>query len=150
MSMAVSLEARAPLLDHKLIDFVTEVPASLKLAGLETKHLLKEAVKDLIPTEILHRPKQGFGVPIQEWINQQLRTRIRDTLSDARTRQRGYINSDYLDVLLDEHERGRRDHSMGLWSLLMLELWHRRFVDGGSSNRVLKAEHEPVLAVEGN
>jgi asparagine synthase (glutamine-hydrolysing) len=131
MSMAVSLEARAPLLDHKLIDFVTGVPASLKLAGMETKHLLKEAVKDLIPAEILHRPKQGFGVPIQEWINQQLRSRIRDTLRDARTRQRGYINSNYLDVLLDEHERGRRDHSMGLWSLLMLELWHRRFLDGG-------------------
>jgi asparagine synthase (glutamine-hydrolysing) len=150
MSMAVSLEARAPLLDHKLIDFVTGVPASLKLAGLETKHLFKEAVKDLIPTEILHRPKQGFGVPIQEWINQQLRTRIRDTLSDARTRQRGYINSSYLDVLLDEHERGRRDHSMALWSLLMFELWHRQFVDGGSSNPVFKTEHEPVLAVEGN
>jgi asparagine synthase (glutamine-hydrolysing) len=115
-----------------LIDFVTGVPASLKLAGVETKHLLKEAVKDLIPAEILHRPKQGFGVPIQEWINQQLRSRIRDTLRDPRTRQRGYINSNYLDVLLDEHERGRRDHSMGLWSLLMLELWHRRFVDGGS------------------
>jgi len=131
MSMAVSLEARAPLLDHKLIDFVTGVPASLKLAGFQTKHLLKEAVKDLIPAEILHRPKQGFGVPIQEWINQQLRSRIRDTLRDARTRQRGYINSNYLDVLLDEHERGRRDHSMGLWSLLMLELWHRRFLDGG-------------------
>jgi len=131
MSMAVSLEARAPLLDHKLIDFVTGVPASLKLAGFQTKHLLKEAVKDLIPAEILHRPKQGFGVPIQEWINQQLRSRIRDTLRDARTRQRGYINSNYLDILLDEHERGRRDHSMGLWSLLMLELWHRRFLDGG-------------------
>src|SRR6185369_8571785 len=131
MSMAVSLEARAPLLDHKLIDFVTGVPASLKLAGFQTKHLLKEAVKDLIPAEILHRPKKGFGVPIQEWINQQLRSRIRDTLRDARTRQRGYINSNYLDILLDEHERGRRDHSMGLWSLLMLELWHRRFLDGG-------------------
>jgi len=131
MSMAVSLEARAPLLDHKLIDFVTGVPASLKLAGFQTKHLLKEAVKDLIPADILHRPKQGFGVPIQEWINQQLRSRIRDTLRDARTRQRGYINSNYLDILLDEHERGRRDHSMGLWSLLMLELWHRRFLDGG-------------------
>jgi asparagine synthase (glutamine-hydrolysing) len=89
MSMAVSLEARAPLLDHKLIDFVTRVPAALKLAGLETKHLLKQAVADLIPGEILHRPKQGFGVPIQEWINQQLRSRIRDTLSDSRTRQRG-------------------------------------------------------------
>ena len=133
MSMAVSLEARAPLLDHKLIDFVTTVPASLKLKGLETKHLLKRAVADLVPAEILHRPKQGFGVPIQEWINQQLRERIRDTLNDARTRQRGYIDSRYLDILLTEHERGRRDHSMGLWALLMFELWHRQFVDQGGA-----------------
>lgn len=134
MSMAVSLEARAPLLDHKLIEFVTTVPSTLKLAGLETKHLLKRAVKDLVPAGILHRPKQGFGVPIQEWINQQLRSRIRDTLSDSRARQRGYIDSHYVDVLLDEHERGRRDHSMGLWSLFMLELWQRRFMDAGSDN----------------
>lgn len=129
MSMAVSLEARAPLLDHKLIDFVTRIPAGMKLAGLETKHLLKRAVQDLIPSEILHRPKQGFGVPIQEWINQQLRERMRETLTEPRTRQRGYVNPKYVDVLLDEHERGRRDHSTGLWALLMLELWHRQFVD---------------------
>ena len=129
MSMAVSLEARAPLLDHKLIEFVTGIPSSLKLAGLETKHLLKRAVSDLVPAEILHRPKQGFGVPIQEWINQQLRSRIRDTLSDARTRRRDYVDPRYVDVLLDEHERGRRDHSMGLWALVMLELWHRQFLD---------------------
>ena len=96
---------------------------------METKHILKRAVKDLVPAEILDRPKQGFGVPIQEWINQQLRSRIRDTLSDARTRQRGYVDSRYVDVLLDEHERGRRDHSMALWSLVMLELWHRQFLD---------------------
>ena len=137
MSMAVSLEARAPLLDHKLIEFVTRVPASLKLAGSETKHLLKEAVKDLIPREILHRPKQGFGVPIQEWINQQLRTRIRETLNDPRTRQRGYVDAKYLNILLDEHERGRRDHSMRVWSLFMLELWHRQFVDAGINSKVL-------------
>jgi len=133
MSMAVSLEARAPLLDHKLIDFVTRIPASMKLAGLETKHLLKRAVQDLIPHEILHRPKQGFGVPIQEWINQQLRGRIRETLTEQRTRQRGYVNAKYIDVLLDEHERGRRDHSTSLWALLMLELWHRQFVDQSGS-----------------
>jgi asparagine synthase (glutamine-hydrolysing) len=132
MSMAVSLEARAPLLDHKLIEFVTTVPSTLKLAGLETKHLLKRAVRDLVPAGILHRPKQGFGVPIDEWINQELRSRIRGTLCDARTRQRGYIDSRYVDVLLDEHERGRRNHSMGLWSLFMLELWQRRFMDAGS------------------
>jgi asparagine synthase (glutamine-hydrolysing) len=129
MSMAVSLEARAPLLDHKLIDFVTRIPASMKLAGDETKHILKRAVSDLVPTEILNRPKQGFGVPVQEWINQQLRERMHETLSDSRTRERGYINSAYLEVLLDEHERSRRDHSAGLWALLMLELWHRQFVD---------------------
>ncbi len=146
MSMAVSLEARAPLLDHKLIDFVARVPGSLKLAGLETKHLLKRAVRDLVPEEILHRPKQGFGVPIQEWINQQLRERIRDTLSESRTRQRGYIDTKYLDVLLAEHERGRRDHSMGLWALLMFELWHRQFVDGsGSSRNTVHSELAPAV-----
>lgn len=129
MSMAVSLEARAPLLDHKLIDFVTRIPASMKLAGNETKHILKRAVSDLVPKEILNRPKQGFGVPVQDWINQQLRARMRDVLSDERTRQRGHVNPQYLEILLDEHERGRRDHSVGLWALLMLELWHRQFVD---------------------
>jgi asparagine synthase (glutamine-hydrolysing) len=129
MSMAASLETRAPLLDHKLIEFVTSVPSSLKLAGSETKHLLKRAVSDLIPADILNRPKQGFGVPIQEWINQQLRSRIRETLTEPRTRQRGYIDYRYVDVLLAEHEQRRRDHSQGLWALLMLELWHRHFVD---------------------
>jgi asparagine synthase (glutamine-hydrolysing) len=133
MSMAVSLEARAPLLDHHLIDFVSRIPASLKMAGLETKHLLKRVVANLIPPEIINRPKQGFGVPIQDWINQQLRGRIRETLTEPRTKQRGYVDSRYVALLLDEHERGRRDHSMGLWALLMLELWHRQFMDG---NRV--------------
>jgi asparagine synthase (glutamine-hydrolysing) len=148
MSMAVSLEARAPLLDHKLIEFVTRIPSSLKLNGLETKHILKRAVSDLVPAEILDRPKQGFGVPIQEWINQQLRSRIRETLSDARTRQRGYIDSRYVDVLLDEHERGRRDHSMGLWSLVMLELWHRQFLDqGGSDKRSDTSKDEQPVSV---
>ena len=130
--MAVSLEARAPLLDHKLIDFVTRIPASLKLANGETKHILKRAVKDLVPAEILIRPKQGFGIPVQEWINQQLREQIRDVLSDGRTRQRGYLNPECLRVLLNEHERSRRDHSSALWALFMLELWHRQFLDGAS------------------
>ena len=129
VSMAVSLEARVPLLDHKLIEFVTRIPASMKMAGIETKHLFKRAIADLVPAEIINRPKQGFGVPIQQWINQQLRERIRDTLNDPRTLQRGYISRSHVELLLDEHERGRRDHAMALWSLLMLELWHRQHVD---------------------
>jgi len=129
MSMATSLEVRVPLLDHKLIDFVTKVPASLKLAGTETKHLLKRVARDLIPSEILDRPKQGFGIPIEQWINNQLRDQIRETLREPRTRQRGYVNSNYVDLILDEHHKGRRDHSFPLWSLLILELWHRRYID---------------------
>ena len=129
MSMAASLEARVPLLDHKLIEFVTRIPAALKMRGLETKHIFKRAVRDLAPAEILDRPKQGFGVPIEQWINNQLRGRIRETLSETRARERGYVEPRYVQTLLDEHEHGRRDHSTQLWALFMLELWHRAFVD---------------------
>src|SRR5205823_475440 len=79
--------------------------------------------------EILDRPKQGFGVPIEQWINNQLRGRIRETLSETRARQRGYVEPRYVRTLLDEHEQGRRDHSTQLWTLFMLELWHRAYVD---------------------
>jgi asparagine synthase (glutamine-hydrolysing) len=129
MSMAASLESRVPLLDHKLIEFVTRIPASMKMKGTETKHIFKSAVRDFVPPEILDRPKQGFGVPIQKWINEQLRGRIRETLTGARARERDYIDPRYVNVLLDEHERHRRDHSAQLWSLFMLELWHQIFVD---------------------
>jgi asparagine synthase (glutamine-hydrolysing) len=129
MSMAASLEARVPLLDHKLIEFVTRIPASLKMKGLETKHIMKRAVEDFVPPEILNRPKQGFGVPIQQWINKQLRARIRETLTNKHARERGYIEPRYVDVLLNEHERDRRDHSTQLWALFMLELWHELFQD---------------------
>jgi asparagine synthase (glutamine-hydrolysing) len=130
MTMAVSLEARAPLLDQEVIDFATRVPASMKLRGFETKHILKRAVRGLVPDTILDRPKQGFGIPIQQWINGQLRDRIRSTLTETRTEARGYFEPRYVTVLMDEHERGRRDHSSALWALFMLELWHRTFVDG--------------------
>jgi asparagine synthase (glutamine-hydrolysing) len=145
MSMATSLEVRVPLLDHKLIDFVTKVPASLKLAGTETKHLLKLVAKDLIPAEILNRPKQGFGIPLEQWINRQLRDQIRDILSEPRTRQRGYLNYDYVDLILDEHHKGRRDHSQPLWSLLIFELWHRRYID--HSPRRSEARESDALPV---
>jgi asparagine synthase (glutamine-hydrolysing) len=134
MSMAVSLEARVPLLDHKLIEFVCRrIPSSMKMKGLNTKHLFKRAVSDLVPAEILNRPKQGFGVPIDQWINQQLRGRVHETLTESRTRQRGYIEPRYVKVLLDEHERGRRDHATELWTLFMLELWQRTFVDSSGA-----------------
>ncbi len=129
MSMAASLEARVPLLEHKLIEFVSRMPASLKMRGGASKYIFKRAVRGLVPDEILDRPKQGFGVPIGEWINRELRERIRDTFADPRTRARGVFDPAYVDVLLDEHERGRRNHSNALWSLFVLELWQRAFAD---------------------
>ena len=145
MSMAVSLEARVPLLDHKLIEFVTSIPAHLKLKDGETKYIFKQAVRGLVPPQILDRPKQGFGVPVQEWINVQLRERIRETLTEQRTRERGYVDPRYVQVLLDEHERERRDHSAQLWTLFMLELWHRAIYDDGARSS-LRIDHQPEMA----
>ncbi len=138
MSMAVSLEARVPLLDHKLIEFVTRIPASLKMRGVETKHIFKRAVRGLVPDEILDRPKQGFGLPIQKWINQELRDYIRDILFSQRARERGYFKQSHIELLYAEHDRGRRDNTGHLWTLFMLELWHRTFADTASAR-----EEEP-------
>ncbi|MCA1641895.1 MAG: asparagine synthase (glutamine-hydrolyzing) [Acidobacteria bacterium] len=132
MSMAVSLEARVPLLDHKLIEFAARVPSALKMRGLETKYLFKRAVRGLVPDEILDRPKQGFGVPVARWINEELRERMRDTLASRSAAARGYFDPRHVGRLLGEHERGRRDQSTALWALFMLELWHRAYADGAT------------------
>ncbi len=130
MSMAASLEARVPLLDQELIDFVTQkIPTSLKLKGVETKYIFKRALEGIVPKEILYREKQGFGVPIGEWINVQLREKIHDTLLEKRTLERGYFEPKYIRLLLEEHSKKRRDHSYALWVLWMLELWQRRYID---------------------
>ncbi len=129
MTMANSLEARVPLLDHELIEFVQTIPAELKLKGLETKYIFKKSLEGIVPKEILYREKQGFGVPIGDWINSQLKDRINSDLLEKKTLERGYFDEKYIRVLLDEHSKNRRDHSHALWILWMLELWHRQFVD---------------------
>ncbi|MBX5479991.1 MAG: asparagine synthase (glutamine-hydrolyzing) [Pyrinomonas methylaliphatogenes] len=147
MSMAVSLEARAPLLDHRLIELVGRIPPELKFKDGKLKYIFKRAVEGIVPPEILHRPKQGFGVPIDEWINAQLREQIRDTLMSSRARQRGYISLNYVQTLLEEHENGRRDHSTRLWTLFMLEKWARLFVDGeGDRARASFERFAPVAS----
>jgi asparagine synthase (glutamine-hydrolysing) len=86
-------------------------------------------MEGIVPSEILYREKQGFGVPINEWINSHLRERMRYELLEKRTLERGYFKAEYIKTLLGEHLANRRDHSYRLWILWMLELWHRRFVD---------------------
>ena len=147
MSMAHSIEARVPLLDHRLIEFVETIPASMKLRGRMTKHILKQAVRGLVPDQIIDRPKQGFGVPIAKWFNNELRDMLHDTLTDSRTRQRGYFNHQSVEAILDEHVRGRRDNSRHLWGLLTLELWQRTFIDNNLATVSAKPRSQRLASV---
>ncbi|MBK9165445.1 MAG: asparagine synthase (glutamine-hydrolyzing) [Acidobacteria bacterium] len=127
MTMANSLEARSPLLDQELIEFAAGIPSDLKLKGGETKYILKKALGGFVPKEILYREKQGFGVPIEAWINRELRDDIRETLLDKNSLGRKLFDRLYIEVLLGEHSSGRRDHSHAIWALFMLEKWQERY-----------------------
>jgi asparagine synthase (glutamine-hydrolysing) len=128
-SMAVSLEARVPLLDHRLMEFLATIPSSLKLRDGSGKYLLKRAMAAHVPSEILTRRKMGFGVPLGAWFRAELREMAHDLLLAPRTRQRGIFRPSWVEWLLRTHEAGRRDCSARLWALLCFELWARQWVD---------------------
>jgi len=128
-SMAVSLETRVPLLDHRLMEFVATIPSSLKLRDGTGKYILKQAMATRLPAEILTRRKMGFGVPLGAWFRTELRDMTHDLLLAPRTRERGIFRSSWVEGLLRAHEAGRRDCSARLWALLCLELWMRRWAD---------------------
>ena len=121
--MAASLETRAPFLDHTLIEFLTKLPVDLKLRGFTGKYILKRAMQDRLPREIVRRPKKGFGMPVAKWVKGELRSLVRDTFSPERLKRRGLFNPQFVQKLLDEHERGAADHRKLIWTLLMFELW---------------------------
>jgi asparagine synthase (glutamine-hydrolysing) len=129
-SMAHSLEARAPFLDHKVMEFAASLPADLKLRGMETKYLLKHTLSDIVPQEILQRRKMGFGVPLDVWFRNDLKEMAYDVLLDQKSIDRGYFRKEYLLKMLDDHVSKHYDHSYRIWALLFLELWHRMFIDG--------------------
>jgi len=128
-SMAVSLEARTPFLDHHVMEFAASLPPDYRLRGLTTKSLLKRALKGLLPNETLTRRKMGFGVPISHWFRGDLKGFLSDTILSDQARGRGYFTPGVVRRLVDEHASGRRDYAPQLWTLLMLELWHREFID---------------------
>jgi asparagine synthase (glutamine-hydrolysing) len=129
MSMATSLEARVPFLDHKVMEFAATIPGSLKLKGLTTKYILKKAVADLLPPQILTRGKEGFSIPIKNWIMQELRPLLLDTLSESRIQKRGYFRPEYVQQLIQEHLEGKENHSHRLWALMVFEIWHQMYLD---------------------
>ncbi|MEO8650309.1 MAG: asparagine synthase (glutamine-hydrolyzing) [Acidobacteriota bacterium] len=128
-AMAVSLETRAPFLDPRVGQFAASIPVGYKLKGKSGKVILKEAMKDLLPHEILHRPKKGFGIPIAEWLKDRLNPLMHDTLSPERLDKEGLFNVDYVQRLIKEHETGVAAHHKELWTLLVFHLWHARFLN---------------------
>jgi asparagine synthase (glutamine-hydrolysing) len=129
-SMAVSLEAREPLLDHKLLEFAATVPTSLKLRNRQGKYLLRRLLERSLPASIVDRPKHGFEAPIGEWLRTALAPMTADLFFDGRMKNRGVFDTARVEQIWKEHQTGTRDHRHRLWSLLMLELWFRQFVDG--------------------
>jgi asparagine synthase (glutamine-hydrolysing) len=129
MSMAASLEARVPYLDHRIVEFAFSLPSSMKLNGNTGKYILKKAAEKYIPTEIIRRKKMGFGVPLASWFRKELRPLLADILHSERFQKRGYFNLARTEELLEEHMSGKKDHHLLLYGLLLVELWHRRFID---------------------
>ncbi|MCO6511474.1 MAG: hypothetical protein J5I65_11845, partial [Aridibacter famidurans] len=128
-TMANSLEARSPFLDHNLIEFAATLPEDLKIKGIGTKSLLKKIASRLVPSEVVYRKKMGFGVPIGKWFRGEMSGFVRDTLRSGDARKRTMFNGEAVDQMIGEHISAERDHSFQLWTLLMLELWFQRFVD---------------------
>jgi asparagine synthase (glutamine-hydrolysing) len=128
-TMAHGLEGRSPLLDHPLMEFAASLPSRFKMNGGIKKYILKEAVKPLLPKEIIERPKMGFGVPLEHWFRHELKELAHDVLLSDSLRQRGYFHERVIRRLLDEHTRGVRAWHYQLWNLLMFESWHRMFID---------------------
>ena len=133
--MANSLEARSPFLDHKFMEFAASIPANLKLKGLSSKYILKKAFSELVPAPILKRKKMGFGVPISHWFRNELKEYLHDELLSRRCLERGYFQTKYLKLIIDEHTSGRYDHGYRLWALLNLELWQQMFIDKIPDNK---------------
>jgi asparagine synthase (glutamine-hydrolysing) len=127
-SMAHGLEARSPLLDHTFMEFVATLPAQFKLHDGVKKYIFRKAAEHLVPPEILNRRKMGFGVPLDHWFRGSLRELTRDVVLRGAA-QRGYFRPDIVTRWVDEHERGIRNWHDQLWTLLMLELWHRTYID---------------------
>jgi asparagine synthase (glutamine-hydrolysing) len=129
MSMAVSLEAREPLLDHKLLEFAARVPSSLKLKDGRSKYLLRRVLEQRVPRSIVDRKKNGFDAPVGEWLRGPLASMTHELLLDGRLRQRGIFQQTEVTRLWEEHRSGQGDHRHRLWQLIMLELWFRAFID---------------------
>jgi asparagine synthase (glutamine-hydrolysing) len=129
MSMAHSLEVRVPLLDHRLVEWMSQVPSSAKVRGMNLKYLLKHVARELLPREIVDRPKAGFHVPIPAWLKGELRPLIEEQLGETTVTRQGMFDPAYVRQLLDDNQAGRHNYSRNIWGLLMFSLWYDRYIE---------------------
>ncbi|NOZ61614.1 MAG: asparagine synthase (glutamine-hydrolyzing) [Calditrichaeota bacterium] len=123
MSMATSLEARVPFLDHRVVELAASIPGTAKLQGKKSKVILKEAMRKYLPEEILYRGKEGFSIPIKNWLKNELKTMMLDLLNSDRIKAEGFFDSRFVERLISEHLSGKENHSHRLWALMMFEKW---------------------------
>ena len=137
--MANSLEVRSPLLDHKLVEFAATIPPDLKYRGGTSKYLLKRHLEGRVPRSVIYRRKQGFEIPLASWLRRELREMAEDLLLSPRSLSRGYLRAERVRRMWQDHQRRVRVHSAQLWALMVLELWHRTFVDQAPAQGALTA-----------
>src|ERR1043166_7195924 len=126
MSMAASIESRVPFLDHKLVEFTARMPREMKLRGATTKWILREAMKGILPADIIDRPKMGFPVPVGKWLRGEFRTVVDEYVLSDRAMTRGIFDRSFVRGLVEEHNSGV-NHDERLWSLINFEIWQRTF-----------------------
>jgi asparagine synthase (glutamine-hydrolysing) len=124
-SMGVSLEAREPLLDHRLVEFAWRLPLSMKMEGMQGKRVLREVLYRYIPREMVERPKMGFGIPIDRWLRGPLRAWAEDLLDEGRLKREGFFDVARVRATWRDHLSGRRNWQYQLWGVLMFQAWHQ-------------------------
>jgi len=129
LSMAHSVEVRPPFLDHRLVEFACSLPGHFKIKAGRVKHILKDAVRDLLPADLVSRPKEGFIMPINEWLVGQLKDYVRATLAPEKIRAQGLFRPSAVADMLDAHFSGRHHHGNQIWNLLMLQLWWKAYIE---------------------
>lgn len=134
MSMATSLETRVPFLDHRFVEFSATIPSRLKLQGKNTKYLFKKAMGDVLPPQILNRSKEGFSIPIKNWLKEDLKPLMLEVLDQQKIKREGFFNTNYVEQLKKEHLSGKENHSHRLWSMMVFGIWQDLYLRGASIN----------------
>jgi asparagine synthase (glutamine-hydrolysing) len=146
MSMAASIESRVPFLDHKLVEFTAQMPVNMKLRADTTKFLLKEAMKGILPDEILYRSKMGFPVPVGSWFRNEFKHIVDEYVLSERSLSRGIFSTEFVREIVAKHNAGE-SHDERIWNLVNFEIWQRRFIDGESiENKSVEFDKELVVA----